>query len=167
MEGEQQCQWWSDLGALYNLDDFSDQVFQTAVHNLKGSSLQFTLCSSAINCNGRQSPTCLSVPGVKLTSTGTIASFEPLEPNVPGKGFKLVFLDGDLCELTNKPRVMTVSLPCGPNTHYKPGQIKPSRASEGSKESVCRYTVDFPASRFGCPLDGQAEEGDRPILTAG
>ena len=161
-----QCQWSSELGAIYSLQDFADRVFQTSVFNLKGSQLQFTLCSPTLNCNGRTSHTCLNVPGVKLTSTGMTPSLQPLEPHVPGKGFELVLTDGDLCELTGKPRLTAVRLPCKSNANYAAHQFKPSRASEGTKENVCRYTVEFPASQFGCPVDSM-EEGERPLLTAG
>lgn len=159
-----QCQWSSDLGALYSLQPFSDRVFQTSIQNLKGSLLRFSLCSP-IPCDERQSPTCLNVPGVKLTSTGAAASLTPIEAHLPGRGFKLVLTDGDLCELTGNPRTTTFVFPCSPNSNHRAENFKPMRATEGTKESVCHYTVEFPASQFGCPVEGTS--GDKPILTAG
>ena len=106
------------------------------------------------------------MPGVKLTSTGMTTTFEPLEPHVPGKGFQLVLSDGDVCELTNQPRLTAVTFPCQPNTNYGRDHFKPRRASEGTKESVCKYSVEFPASQFGCPME-RHDEGLRPVLTAG
>ena len=171
------CQWGSELGAIYSLKDFTDKVFQTSVQNLKGSSLQLSLCSASLNCNGRHSPTCLNVPGVKPTSTGITVSVEPIEPHIPGKGFKLVLTDGDLCEVTKKPREMTITFPCNPNSNYVLQHFKPSRVTEGQKESICKYSVEFPVSQFGCPLSGEDGDGGggggkdlmmrRPQLTAG
>ena len=161
-----QCQWGSELGAVYSLKDLSDRQFQTSVHGLKGSSLQFSLCSAGLNCNGRTSPTCLSVPGVKPTCTGMTISLEQLEPYVPAKGFKLVLADGDLCEVTGQSRITTINLPCNPNSNYGPDHFKPSRASEGTKDNVCKYVVEFPVSQFGCPVESSVE-GDTPLFTAG
>ena len=162
--GEQLCQWSTESGALYNLQPFSSHVFQTSVQNLKGSLLRFSLCSH-LECDGRRSPTCLSVPGVKLAATGMTVAVAPLEPHLPGRGFKVVLTDGDVCEVTGKPRMMTVVLPCTPNSSYRRDGFRPRRAVEGTKESVCQYTVEFPSSQFGCPVTGGEEE--RPTLTAG
>ena len=159
-----QCQWSSDVGALYSLQPFSSHVLQTSVHNLKGSLLRFSFCS-VITCDGRQTPTCLTVPGVKLTSTGITSSVVLIEPHLPGRGFKLVLTDGDVCEVTGKPRTTTFVLPCSPNSRHRAESFRPTRAMEGTKENVCHYTVEFPATQFGCPVDGG--RGDTPSLTAG
>ena len=161
--GEQQCQWSSDTGAVYSLQAFSSRALQTSVHNLKGSLLRFSFCSE-ITCNGRQTPTCLNVPGVKLTSTGVTSSVTPIEPHVPGRGFKLVLTDGDVCEVTGKPRTTTFLLPCSPNSKHRVENFRAMRAMEGTKENVCRYMVEFPPTQFGCPVDGG---GGKPTLTAG
>ncbi|CAI8005553.1 hypothetical protein GBAR_LOCUS4301, partial [Geodia barretti] len=149
--GEQQCQWSSDTGAVYSLQAFSSRALQTSVHNLKGSLLRFSFCSE-ITCNGRQTPTCLNVPGVKLTSTGVTSSVTPIEPHVPGRGFKLVLTDGDVCEVTGKPRTTTFLLPCSPNSKHRVENFRAMRAMEGTKENVCRYMVEFPPTQFGCPV---------------
>ena len=165
-ECSRECQWVSELGAVYSLQDFTDKVFQSTISNLKGSSFQFTLCLPSLNCNGQPSPTCLSVPGWKLTTTGRTVSVDPLEPNAPGQGFKLVLSEGDECEMTGRPRITIIHLPCNPNARYTAEQLKPSRASEGARENLCRYTVEFPASQFGCPVvSGGVRDG--PQLTAG
>ena len=159
-----QCKWSSDIGAIYDLQQFSGKTFQTSVQSLKGSVFRFSLCSP-LTCDDRRSHTCLSVPGVKLTSTGNTVSLAPLEPHLPGRGFKLVLMDGDVCEKTGRPRTTTVVLPCNPNSSYRALSFAPQRVMEGAKENVCRYTVEFPASQFGCPVAG--ESGDSPTLTAG
>lgn len=152
---------------MYGLQDLSGNVFSITVQGIKGSTLQLSLCPPHLNCNGRESPTCLSVPGVKLTSTGTTLSVEQLEPHIPGRGFKVVLRDGDVCEVTKKPRVTTVNFPCNPSARYPPQNFRPSRATEGQKENICQYLVEFPSSQFGCPVRDGTEMTQMPQLTAG
>ncbi|CAI8005551.1 Vesicle-fusing ATPase, partial [Geodia barretti] len=87
----------------------------------------------------------------------------PIEPHVPGRGFKLVLTDGDVCEVTGKPRTTTFLLPCSPNSKHRVENFRAMRAMEGTKENVCRYMVEFPPTQFGCPVDGG---GGKPTLTA-
>ena len=112
-----------------------------------------------INCNNdKRSPTCLSVPGVKATSAGLLPRVEQLEPNIPGSGFKLIYEEGETCQVTHKPRVTTISLPCNPFTNYKPQHFNPRKAWEGQNSEVCKYFVEFSPSSFGCPTP--SIEGD-------
>ena len=100
------------------------------------------------------------MPGVKAASTGLLPRVEQLEPNVPGSGFKLIYEDGVICEVTNRPRTTTVSLPCNPFTNYKPQHFNPRKAWEGQKSEVCNYFVEFSPSSFGCPSIGNSPETD-------
>ena len=161
------CQWVTEQGALYSLQDLSGNVFNIGIQGIKGSTLQLSFCPPHLNCNGRESPTCLSVPGVKLTSTGMTLSVEQLEPHVPGRGFKMILMDGDICEVTKKPRVTTVNFPCNPSAKFPPQNFRASRATEGQKENICQYFVEFPSSQFGCPVRDGTEVTQMPQLTAG
>ena len=141
----------------YSLEDFSSRQFQHGMRNPQGSSLRFNLCSSPASstptCGNDKSPTCLILPGVKPTSTGTLPRVEQLEPHIPGEGFKLIFEEGEICEVTKLPRVTVISLPCNPSTNYKAQHLNPRSAYEGQKVDICRYYVEFPQSQFGCPVD--------------
>ena len=130
--------------------------------------MKFQLCTHKhlnppIRCNNeRSSSTCLSVPGVKPTSTGVLPRVEQLEPNIPGSGFKLIYEDGEICEVTNRPRRTIINLPCNPFTNYKPQHFNPRKAWEGQKSEVCNYFIEFSPSSFGCPTpasDTSIEEG--------
>ena len=144
-------------GVVYDLNTFNTRTFEINLPNPRGSMLKFQLCphetlNPLINCNNeKSSPTCLTVPGVKPTSAGVLPRVEQLEPNIPGSGFKLIYEDGETCEVTNRPRKTTISLPCNPFTNYKPQHFNPRKAWEGQKSEVCNYFVDFSPSSFGCP----------------
>ena len=123
--------------------------------------LKFHLCpfpSSQISCkNGRKSPACITVPGVSPTSTGMEPRIEQLEPNIPSMGIRLVYDDGDVCEVTKIPRKTIVRLPCKEAVDFPMNTFQPRQAWEGTKKEICHYFVEFPPSQFGCPskLDGQ------------
>lgn len=96
---------------------------------------------------------------------------EQLEPNIPGSGFKLIFEDGETCEVTNQPRLTTITLPCNPFVNYKPQHFNPRKAWEGQKSEVCHYFVEFSPSSFGCPtvfskttIDGDVNEHQGGIM---
>lgn len=151
------CTWTSEQGVTYTLEDFSSRHFQHPMRNPQGSSLRFNLCSSPASsmpaCSNDKSPTCLIIPGVKPTSTGTLPRVEQLEPHIPGEGFKLIFEEGETCEVTKRPRVTIISFPCNPSTNYKALHLAPRLAYEGQKGDICRYYVEFPPTQFGCPVD--------------
>ena len=151
------CLWRSAQGVFYNLNAFNTRKFEINLPNPRGSIMKFQLCTHEslnplIRCNNeRSSPTCLSVPGVKPTSTGVLPRVEQLEPNIPGSGFKLIYEDGEICEVTNRPRRTIINLPCNPFTNYKPQHFNPRKAWEGQKSEVCNYFIEFSPSSFGCP----------------
>ena len=113
------CTWNSDQGVTFSLEEFNTRLFQTSLQNLRSSILKFYLCSMTINCNNQKSSTCLTVPGIKPTPSGSLPKVEQLQPNLPGEGFRLVLEEGELCAVTKKPRVTIVSLPCSPNSNYR------------------------------------------------
>ena len=88
---------------------------------------------------------------MKPTSAGVLPRVEQLEPNIPGSGFKLIYEDGEICEVTNRPRRTIINLPCNPFTNYKPQHFNPRKAWEGQKSEVCNYFIEFSPSSFGCP----------------
>ena len=98
---------------------------------------------------------------MKPTSTGVLPRVEQLEPNIPGSGFKLIYEDGEICEVTNRPRRTIINLPCNSFTNYKPQHFNPRKAWEGQKSEVCNYFIEFSPSSFGCPtLDSStADDG--------
>ena len=172
------CLWRSAEGATYDLNTFNTRKFEISLPNPRGSTLKFQLCSHPslnplMNCNnGKSSPTCLAVPGVTPTSTGRLPRVEQLEPNVPGSGFKLIYEDGEICEVTHRPRKTTIALPCSPFTIYKAQHFNPRKAWEGQKSDVCSYFVEFPPSSFGCPVlsrktGGEREEGQHGGIMKG
>ena len=144
-------------GVTFDLNAFNTRKFEINLPSPRGSVLKFQLCAHEtlnplIRCNNeRSSPTCLSVPGVKPTSTGVLPHVEQLEPNVPGSGFKVIYEDGEICEVTNHPRRTVITLPCNPFASYKPQHFNPRKAWEGQKSEVCNYFVEFSPSSFGCP----------------
>ena len=163
----------------YDLNAFNTRTFEINLPNPRGSILKFQLCpreslNPLINCNNeKRSPTCLIVPGVKPTSTGVLPWVEQLEPNIPGSGFKLIYEDGEKCEVTNQPRRTVISLPCNPFTNYKPQHFSPRKAWEGQKSEVCNYFVEFPPGLFGCPTlssstssEGESSEQHDGIMKA-
>lgn len=98
---------------------------------------------------------------MKPTSTGVLPHVEQLEPNIPGSGFKLIYEEGEICEVTNRPRRTIINLPCNPFTNYKPQHFNPRKAWEGQKSEVCNYFIEFSPSSFGCPIpaSSSATEG--------
>ena len=171
------CLWRSTQGATFDLNTLNTRTFDISLPNPRGSVLKFQLCPHAtlnplIKCNNeKRSPTCLTVPGVKPTSTGMLPRVEQLEPNIPGSGFKLIYEDGETCEVTNQPRLTTITLPCNPFANYKPQHFNPRKAFEGQKSEVCHYFVEFSPSSFGCPTpffktnsDGDSDEQNGEIV---
>lgn len=86
---------------------------------------------------------------------------EQLEPNIPGRGFKLIYEDGEICEVTNRPRKTIISLPCNPFTNYKPQHFNPRKAWEGQKSEVCNYFIEFSPSSFGCPTPSSSSGSEK------
>lgn len=165
------CIWRSEQGVAYSLEDFSSRQFHYTMQNPRGSTLKFSLCPSPNStpaCNNNKSPTCLVVPGVKPTSTGTLPRVEQLQPHIPGEGIKLIYEEGEICEVTKQPRVTVITLPCNPHANYKVQHLNPKGGNEGQKEEICRYYVEFPPSQFGCPVDtGSLVHKHKPEIWAG
>lgn len=165
------CTWRSEQGVTYTLEDFSSRQFHYSMQNPRRSTLKFSLCPSPYTtaaCNNNKSPTCLIVPGVKPTSTGTLPRVEQLEPHIPGEGIKLIYEEGEICEVTKQPRVTVITLPCNPHANYKVQHLNPKGAKEGEKGEICRYYVEFPPSQFGCPVDnGGMVHAHKPEIWAG
>ncbi len=127
--------------------------------------LVFQLCphdttNPLVFCSNQKSLTCISVPGVKPTSAGVLSRVEQIEPNIPGNGFKLIYDEGEVCELTKTPRKTIIKFPCYPNVQYKPEQMNPTKAFEGQKKDVCNYFIEFSPSQFGCPVQPEQEHSD-------
>ena len=117
----------------------------------------FQLCphdtlNPLVLCNNQKAPTCLTVPGIKPTVAGALSRVEQIEPNIPGHGFKLVYDEGETCEITKAPRKTIIKFPCNPSINYQPEQMNPRKTWEGQKNEVCNYFVEFPPSKFGCPV---------------
>ena len=145
----------SQEGVWYTLKDFTNRQFQVGLPNPRGSMLKFHLCFTSgpqISCqNGIKSPACITVPGVKPTSTGMELRIEQLEPNIPSMGMKLIYEQGEICEVTKLPRMTIIKLPCSHEAHYSAQNFYPRQSWEGQNKEVCHYFVDFPPSKFGCP----------------
>ena len=149
----------------YNLHDFANKQFQFGLSSPRNAVLKFQLCSdpapSVVCRNGKKSPACITLPGLLPTSTGEVPRLEELEPNIPSMGIKLVYEDGDVCEVTNRPRKTIIKLPCNGVNFHSPeslaNSIYPVKAFEGVKNEICQYFVEFPPSKYGCPVEDQIE----------
>ncbi len=127
--------------------------------------LVFQLCpheatNPLVLCSNQKAPTCLTVPGIKPTIAGSLARVEQIEPNIPGYGFKLIYEEGEICEITKAPRRTIIKFPCNPTAQANPEQINPLKAFEGQKKEVCNYFVEFTYNRFGCPVQSNEEHSD-------
>lgn len=151
------CRWQSREGVWFSLKDLLNKQFQVSLQNPKGSILKFQLCTHPapqILCkNGVSTPACITVPGVPPSSTGKTLLIEQLEPNIPSMGIRLVYEDGDICEVTKIPRRTIVKIPCNQRAIFSSQNFAPQRAWEGKGREVCHYFVEFPASKFGCPTE--------------
>lgn len=141
----------------YNLDSLSSRQYQIALANPKGAVLQFHLCphpSSPLPCkSGATTLACITVPGVKPTSTGKVLKLEQLEPNIPSMGIRLIYEDGQTCEITKLPRRTIIKIPCSRDTEHSKQSFHPKQAWEGKGKEVCHYFVEFPPSKYGCPIE--------------
>lgn len=119
--------------------------------------IKFNLCSHPgpqIPCrNGAKAFACITVPGVKAASTGKDLKVEQLEPNIPSKGFRLMYEEGEICEVTKIPRRTIIKLPCSHEADYSQQNFHPKQAWEGKNKEICHYFVEFPPSKFGCPSE--------------
>lgn len=94
-------------------------------------------------------------------STGEIQRIEELEPNIPSMGISLVYEDGDICEVTNIPRKTIIKLPCskfGGGADKVASSLYPLKAFEGEKKEICHYFIEFPPSKYGCPVEDIRQE---------
>lgn len=164
------CTWQSREGVWYSLKDVSNKQFHVPLQNPKGSILKFQLCPHphpVIPCrNGAKSPTCITVPGVPPSSTGKTLLIEQLEPNIPSMGIRLVYENGDVCEVTKVPRKTVISLPCDFGAEYSQSSWHPKEAWEGKGKEVCHYYIQFPPSKFGCPSSPGGSVSPDPQVTA-
>jgi hypothetical protein len=152
----------------YTLQELSKRQFHFPLSNPKGSILKFHLCSDLgvpqIQCrNGMKTPACINVPGVTPASTGKTPIIEQLEPNIPSMGIRLVYEDGDICEVTKVPRKTIIKIPCNQGAVYTSNNWNPQKVWEGKGKEVCHYFVDFPPSKFGCPseLPATSDQSDQ------
>ena len=81
-----------------------------------------------------------------------------MEPNIPNMGIRLVYDDGDICEVTGISRKTIITLPCSNGGRQNEDkllaqQVNPHRAYEGQKKEICHYFVEFPPSKYGCPVE--------------
>lgn len=141
----------------YQLDDLSTRQYQITLASPKGAVLKFHLCphpSSRLPCkNGANALACITVPGVKPTSTGTELKLEQLEPNIPSMGIRLVYENGEVCEVTKVPRKTIIKLPCAREAKFSKQNLHPKQAWEGKGKELCHYFVEFPPSMYGCPME--------------
>ena len=161
--------WRSPQGLVYDLHDFALRQYQFGLTSPKNAFLKFQLCNhpeSTIACkNGKKSPACITLPGVPPSSTGEDPRVEELEPNIPNMGINLVYDNGDICEVTNAPRKTIIKLPCGEDsggssTDRQASFIHPLKAHEGKKNEICHYFVEFPPSKYGCPVELEWETSE-------
>ncbi len=120
--------------------------------------LVFQLCphpttNPLVLCSSHKAPTCITVPGIKPTIAGSLPRIEQIEPNIPGNGFKLIYEEGEICEITKLPRRTIIKFPCNPSVQNIPEQMNPTKAFEGTKKDVCNYFVEFHHSQHGCPIE--------------
>ena len=79
----------------------------------------------------------------------------------------MIYEDGDVCEVTGKPRRTIINLPCDPDNNGGV-PLAPARGYEGEKQAICNYYAEFAPSRVFCPTLGGGIAGDHnPTITAG
>lgn len=141
----------------FNLEALINRQFQFPLSSPKGAILKFQVCSNPTlqtPCrNGAKSPACITVPGVTPSSTGKTPRIEQLEPNIPSMGIRLLYEDGDTCEVTKVPRRTIIKLPCNQGVVYSAQNWNPQKVWEGKGKEICHYFVEFPPSQFGCPRE--------------
>ena len=167
------CTWTTEQGAVYNLDALRSKEVQVALQSPQGSIIKLILCprAGAIICQNRRAHACLLVPGVQPTSAGATLRAEQMEPNVPAQGLKLLLEDGEICELTRRPRRTIVTIPCDPSGVAGPGseELVARKGWEGQKSDVCNYFVEFGGHKLGCPVvrGGNLLTSHKPQIRAG
>ncbi len=82
---------------------------------------------------------------------------EQLEPNIPGHGIQLIYEEGEICEVTKIPRKTIMKLPCDEKVEYPVQNFHPKQAREGQKKEICQYFIEFPPSKFGCPIGAHSD----------
>lgn len=94
---------------------------------------------------------------------------EQIEPNAPAQGLKLILEEGEMCELTKKPRRTIVTIPCDSSAAVGPEELAPKRGWEGQKSDVCNYFVEFGEHRLGCPVERGVSlmTSHKPVIKAG
>ena len=94
--------------------------------------------------------------------------YQPLEEHIPSAGLQLVYEDGDVCEVTGKPRRTIISLPCDPDSNNADIPPVPARGYEGEKQAICNYHAEFVPNKVFCPtLRRGLIQDHNPIITAG
>ena len=58
-----------------------------------------------------------------------------------------------MCEVTKVPRKTVIKIPCNPEAEYSKQNFHPKQAWEGKGKEICHYFVEFPPSKYGCPVD--------------
>jgi hypothetical protein len=142
-------------GFVYSLDELCGREYDVTLPNPVNARVKFNLwVENTVHCNGVKSSSCIIVPGIKPTSAGKNLQINFLQDHQPTIGFKLIYEDGETCEVTKKPRKTIISFPCDYSLSIVDhDHFKPLRAFEGDKKLICNYFVDFPPSRFGCPIE--------------
>ena len=90
-----------------------------------------------------------------------------MEQHIPSAGIRLLYEDGDVCEVTGKRRRTIIDLPCDPDgdNNVPPA---PARGYEGEKQSICNYHAEFIPSKSFCPTLRRGLVADyNPVITAG
>ena len=165
------CTWTTEHGAVYSLDSVRSKEVQVALQSPQGSIMKLTLCPrvGAISCQNRRAQACLLVPGVQPTSAGATLRAEQMEANAPAQGLKLLLEDGEICELTRRPRRTIVTIPCDPSGATGPEELVARRGWEGQKSDVCNYFIEFGGHKLGCPVmrPGNLLTSRKPQIRAG
>ena len=101
---------------------------------------------------------------------GKLSVIESIQENAAAYGFKLIHDNGEICDVTKKPRKTIIIFPCDPSHVIHPTEMSPLKVYEGEKKFICHYYIEFPSSQYGCPHlqhVGQLLEKTTIIIQAG
>lgn len=160
------CSWRGEHHTLYSFADLGRRTFQTHLPTPDGAQLRVSPCQQ-FRCSNQDTGSCITVPGLKPTNAGMVRRYQSLRAGAPNSGFKLILEEGELCEVTKKPRETILMFPCDPHSHSDPNLVTVAKAYEGQKKLICKYFVEFSPSIFGCPLPNAEPHRLLPELLAG
>eukprot|EP00040_Diaphanoeca_grandis_P035376 m.222273 g.222273 ORF g.222273 m.222273 type:complete len:894 (+) comp33368_c0_seq4:152-2833(+) len=161
----------SGTGTKFELSYLYKVKLQVDMQNPKNAKLEMLL-KGGLTCLGIdekglpiQKPPgsvvgCLSVPGLPPTVTA-LTNSESISLTVAGQpqhGISIKYGDGEICDLTKKPRTLTLIVECDSTIDVKTNAVavKIIKAWEGKQNDVCNYFLKIKAPS-GCAIEDDSQ----------